>query len=194
MQRLRDEALAREQYTAEETTAIEALVSDFPEVAAALKAELRVLRAKVENAYHDKLNAELTRMYQYFAPALNEAMTSARSRFEADVKSKHADAFAIVPEVERWIATKPGFLQAAYNQVLDAGTAEDTIKLLDLFKSETKPAAPAAKEGAAPPQVDPEKEKKLASQEGVRGRQTQKTGGIDEDDFESAFLAGAARN
>ena len=190
-QRLRDEALAREQYTEEETSSINTMAEEFPEVAAAVKAELRVLHAKLENAYNDKLQAALSQLYQQVAPALAEAQNAARSRFESTVFGAHPDAREILPDVDKWVATKPAFLQKAYNAILDSGTAEDTVTLLNLFKQETKPAAAPAKEGGGEPAADPKKEQKLAAQEGIRGRQASKTGGIDEDDFESAFNASA---
>ena len=189
--RLQEEAIAREQYTDEESASIKTMVEEFPEVAAAIKAELRVLHAKLENAYNAQLQTVVSQFYQQVAPALAEAQTAARSRFEATVFAAHPDARTILPEVDKWVASKPAFLQAAYNAILDAGTAEDTVTLLNLFKQEMKPAAPAPKEGGDKQAVDPVKERKLDAQEGIRGRQTSKTGGIDEDDFESAFAAAA---
>lgn len=193
IQRLKDEALAREQYTEEETAAITAVVDEFPEVANAIKAELRVLHAKLENAYNDKLQVAIAELQSKFAPALAETANIAQDRFKAAILSVHADAFTVFPDVEKWIGTKPSFLQKTFNTVLDAGTAEEVITLLNLYKQETKPAVPAAKEGAVPP-ADPKREQKLESQEVIRGRQTTKTGGIDEDDFESAFNAAATKN
>ena len=167
------------------------MVEEFPEVAAAVKAELRVLHAKLENAYNDKLQAAISQLYQQVAPALAEAQNAERSRFESTVFGAHPDAREILPDVDKWVATKPAFLQKAYNAILDSGTAEDTVTLLNLFKQEMKPVAAPAKEGGGESAADPKKEQKLAAQEGIRGRQASKTGGIDEDDFESAFNVAA---
>ena len=191
IERLREEAVAREQFTEDEMASVTAMAEEFPEVAAAVKAELRVLHAKLENAYNDKLQAAISQLYQQVAPALAEAQTAARSRFETTVFGAHPDARTILPEVDKWVATKPAFMQKAFNTILDSGTADDTVTLLNLFKQEMKPPAAPAKEGGGEPVVDPKKEQKLAAQEGIRGRQTNKTGGIDEDDFESAFNAAA---
>lgn len=73
------------------------------------------------------------------------AKTATELHFEA-IYSKHADADSLVEsqELQNWIGQQPSFVQAAYRQVLDKGTAPEVIELFDNFKKATQPPAAAA--------------------------------------------------
>jgi hypothetical protein len=121
---------------------------------------------------------------QQLAPVFNETQVAARSRWEAAVLGKHADAFTVLPQLEEWVKKQPAILQPAYNAVLDRGTPEETVELLDVFKksSEYTPPQPP------PPAVDPAVEERLNAQEGVKSRRTVDRGtALDPNDFDSAF-------
>lgn len=187
-------ALADEAFTEEELALIPGLKENFPEVSTLLDAVQRVALAKAENKFAAKIQELETKLSQSFAPAINVAQSVAHDKFIAAVTASHADAIQILPKVEEWVKTQPEFLQNAYNDVLDRGTAEQTIKLYDIFKKETGSAQ-------VPPLPSPEdaeakaaKEKNLRSMEGVRTRQAAQKGGIDENDFEGAFAVAATKH
>lgn len=198
-ERLQTEAISREALSPEEQAALKSVETDFPDTALALKAVERVAFTKAENAFNAKLKQiearfeqKLVQLSTDFAPAVATAKTIAQQAHEAEILKYHADAFDILPEVEKWADTKPEFLKTTYNAVLDRGSASQIVKLYDIFKTEIgsvkgPPTSPTPEETAQ----KAAKEKKLQSLEGVRSRQAAQKGGIDEDDFESAFKAAA---
>ena len=192
------EHAAQEQFTAEEQEAIEANAKNFPETHKAYEARERVLVTKLTNKFMSELAAVKAEFSQQIAPV---ASTMAANSFEAAVLRSHPDAFDVLSKVDAWVATKPAFMQQQINDILDKGVGgpQATIDVLTFFKAETASSAqtpgPSAEEtavaAAKAAAEQAEKEKKLQAQEGVRSRQVAKKGGIDEDDFESAFKAAA---
>ena len=183
-----------EQPTAEESTVLQSVEADFPEIHQALKIHMRLVEAKLAHQYEDKLKALTEEFNTRIAPALNESEQSARSRHETIILTAHPDALAVLPKVDEWVKSKPAFMQPAFDKVLDSGSAHEIVDLLALFKKETGAVAPTIPPKEEPVATDPEKEQRLMSQEGVRGRTVTKKGGIDTDDFESAFNQAAAIN
>jgi hypothetical protein len=199
--RLQSEALARESLTPEEQAALKEVETNFPDNAVAIKAVERVAFAKAENAFNAKLKVleekfeqRFSQMGQDFAPAIATAKVVAKNTHEAEILKGHKDAFEIVPKVEEWVNTLPDFQKEAYNAVLDKGTAGQIVELFNIFKKETNGSVKGPPSSTPTPEETAQKaakEKKLQSQEGVRSRQAAQKGGIDEDDFESAFKAAA---
>ena len=197
--RLQADATAREVLTPEEQAALKEVETNFPDTAAALKAVERIAFAKAENAFNKKLahfqetiEQRFAQMGQDFAPAIATAKVVAQNTHEAEILKGHADAFEIVPKVEDWVNTLPDFQKEAYNAVLDKGSASQIVELFNIFKKETNGSVKGPPSSTPTPEETAQKaakEKKLQSQEGVRSRQAAQKGGIDEDDFESAFNA-----
>jgi hypothetical protein len=197
--RLQVEALAREALTPEEQAALKEVEANFPDTASALKAVERIAFTKAENAFNAKLKAieekfeqKFSQISQDFAPAIATAKVVAQNTHQAEILKGHADAFEIVPKVEEWVNAQPDFLKSAYNAVLDKGSASQIVELFNIFKKETNGSVKGPPSSTPTPEETAQKaakEKKLQSQEGVRSRQAAQKGGIDEDDFESAFNA-----
>ena len=172
-------------FTEDEQAAFDEVAANFTEVSAAIKATQRVMLAKMENMVEKRVADVLARL----APVAAVAQNVAHSNFISAVMKAHPDALDLLPKVEEWVKTQPEFLQEAYDKVLSRGTEAQTIKLYDVFKKETGSAQPPPPPD--PPKEDLDKKKRLEAQEGVRSRRAGKQGGIDENDFESAFAAGA---
>jgi small-conductance mechanosensitive channel len=166
---------------AEDEKALEAEVGkDFPDVAKLMATQQRIMDAKNEirmAEFQDNLIKQL-------GPTIQTVNAVATDSWERQVFDKHPDTMTLLPDVEAWVETQPSFLRAGYNAVLDKGTPAETIELMDTFKAATGITAPGktAEEVAAETKVaedkkkaDEEREKKLLSQEGVRGRQDAKT-------------------
>lgn len=192
------DAAARERLTPEEQEIINRTTEDFPDVAKSLQIFERIAMAKAANFVEAKLKEMEGKFSQQLMPALQVAQSYAKNSHEAAILGKHADAFDLLPEVEKWANGKPSILKSAYNAVLDNGSAQDIIELYDVFKSEragsAQPAQPSEADNAAAKakaEADAEKERKLKAQEGVRSRQTSQRSSIDENDFEGAFQAAA---
>ena len=178
-------ATVDDSFTEDEQAAFDEVAANFTEVSAAIKATQRVMLAKMENMVEKRVADVLARLAPVAAVAQNVAYT----KFKDEVHKAHADAETLLPEVEAWILTQPEFLQEAYNNVLDRGTVEQTIKLYNVFKKETGSAQPPP---PPEPPKDPEKEKRLNAQEGVRGRHTGGRAAVDPNDFDGAFEKFAA--
>jgi len=172
-------------FTEEEQAAFDEVAANFTEVSAAIKATQRVMLAKMENMVEKRVADILARL----APVAAVAQTVAHNTFMDTVLKSHADAVELLPKVEEWIKAQPEFLQDAYDKVLNSGTAEQTIKLYNVFKKETGSAQPPP---PPEPPKDPEKEKRLNAQEGVRGRHTGGRAAVDPNDFDGAFEKFAA--
>ena len=198
-ERLQADATAREALTPEEQAALKEVETNFPDTAAALKAVERIAFAKAENAFNKKLahfqetiEQRFAQVSQDFAPAIATAQVVAQNTHQAEILKGHADAFEIVPKVEEWANSQPDFLKNTYNAVLDKGSASQIVELFNIFKKETNGSVKGPPSSTPTPEETAQKaakEKKLQSQEGVRSRQAAQKGGIDEDDFESAFNA-----
>ena len=178
------ERTKRAQLAEDEQALMAEVKKDFPDIARVQDIQQRIIEARVEAALDERFAA----MEKRYAPALDTAQVVAKNEFERKVLKTHEDAFAILPEVEKWIETQPTILKNAYNAVLDNGTAADAVELLTLFKDAAGRSKveddPAKLEAAR--KVEEERERKLASQEGVKGRQTTKKDSAPET-FDGAF-------
>jgi len=205
--KLKAERAVAESLTDEEAKAVEEFRKDFPDVAKAFDAQIRALSAKYENKVAQLQEQLITQFDERLAPVVQTIQPLTGNLFVDTITKSHADAFDILPQVEQWVEQQPAFLKTAYNQVLDKGTAKETIELLDHFKQATgkaqdeqKAAEQAKADAAAAAQAKAkaekeakEKEQKLDAQEGVRSRQSTKTAGLDPADFDSAFEQFAAK-
>lgn len=171
----------------EEAQQLEAVKSEFPEVAAALSVYEKVLASKFERVLAEKINA----VHAQYAPIVATTQRIARNEHEATILAKHADAFNIAGEVSTWVQAQPSILRNSYAAVLSNGTAAEVVELLDMYKQAVKP--PAATPPPEPPKVDEEKERKLQALEGVRSRNTSERAALDPDDFDGAFEKFAAK-
>lgn len=179
------DALALEQFTADEQESITQTATDFPEVAKALKAVERVTAAKVANFYESRIKALEERFNQQIAPALQVTKQYAKNAHEAAILKEHPDAFELYPKLTAWVDAAPSILKTAYNNTLDTGNASQISELYSIFKKENAVVVPAVKQEVKEEKAA--KEKKLNAQEGVRGRHTSGRAAVDPDDFDGAF-------
>lgn len=132
------------------------------------------------------------------APIQQQTALTAEDRFKQTITAKHADAFEVIGNgaVDRWIETLPSFQRAAAVAVLEKGSAEEVVELLDLFRGATPAAsaAPAktAEELAAEQKAEADKLKKKAALQAVPDKRSTSTGQPDPTDFDSAFKQAVA--
>lgn len=151
---------------------------DWPTIYKAQQIKLQELEKK----FVALLAETETKLKGELAPVTKTVQDVAQDRFLNAIYSAHEDAQELLPEVDKWIATQPKFLQTAYNATLDNGTAQDVIDLYSTFKAATgrdKPPEP-------PPAVDKTKEDRLAQMEAVKAERTSSIP-VSDDDFEGAF-------
>lgn len=128
-------------YSAEEQSAIDGYLKEWPDVA---KGEALVRRAE----YQQLANF----MFSQFMPRIEQLE---RSTSTTVTRNQYKDIVSLVPDYDEvrdatlaWIETQPGFLKAAYQKVAQDGSPQDVAELITRFKKETN-YAPAANPGAA---------------------------------------------
>ncbi len=198
--RIADAAAAKaakeaENPTKEESELLDTVATEFPDVYKILPVIERVITAKLNNILEGRLGELTTALNKTLAPVISTTRTVANNAHEAAILGAHADAFTLLPEIEQWIATQPALVRPAYDRVLDAGSAEEIIELVSMFKDDTgrvekdtgaSDADTAAAE-AAQKKRDKEAEAKLQAQERVKGRSAHTRTAVDPDDFDGAF-------
>ncbi len=173
---------AAEKPTKEEQALLDDVIENFPEVSKALDIVQRITMSKVDSIVEKRMSALLSQLNQQLAPVFATTQTVANNAHEQAILNKHSDAFDIIDAVGSWVDKQPPILQTTYKDVLEKGTADQVIQLLDLYKESTKPVTP--KESAA--EVE-KKKAKLAAQEGVTSRQAPTRETLDPNDFSGAF-------
>lgn len=115
------------------------LFGDFSEEALAAGIE-KLVSARVEAALAP----------QRAAQAREQAQTAEQVHVQT-ILGAHKDAFEVAESQEfaSWKAGQPGFMQAAIDRTLQAGTAQDVIDLLGQFKQDHAGAAGAASDPTA---------------------------------------------
>lgn len=134
---------------AQATAAIEkgvdpAIFGDFSDQALA-KGIATLVQAQVA-AMVEPVRADVESVKQSIAPLQQNAVKTAEQlHFEA-IYSKHpdADSLAESQELAQWIDGHPSYAQAAMQQVLAKGSAQQVIELFDNFKKATQAAAAPA--------------------------------------------------
>lgn len=164
----------------EEEAALKEVAEDWPTIHKAMEIRIKQLEAKLA----ETLNGFEKKVATSFAPIQASVQETSQERFLNAINAKHPDASTLLPKVEKWIETQPPFLQKAYNEALDNGTAADVIALYDTFKTATSPAAPAVEKA--------EKERRLERMEGVKTERSAATP-LADDDFEGAFERAASQ-
>lgn len=117
------------------------LFGDFSEEALAQGIE-KLVTARVEAALEPQRQAQREAQAREQA---SQAQTAEQAHFQT-ILGAHKDAFEVAESKEfaAWKAGQPGFMQAAIDRTLTAGTAQDVIDLLGQFKQVHAGAAGAA--------------------------------------------------
>lgn len=99
------------------------------------KAQVEARVKLLDEKYEAKLN-ELTKVVKPLAEKLTVSDTDLHFK---TIHDRHPDASSIAEskELADWISSQPSFLQAGIKAVLEQGTAQEVIELIDTFKSAT---------------------------------------------------------
>jgi len=174
--------------TPEELAAEEEYKKDWPEQYAReqrLRAQLDDVKALLATTT-ENLKGQI-------APVIQAANVSAEQAHYNSIFAAHADAVAIVPDVEKWIAEQPKFLQPQYNAVLEKGSTAQVIELFDTYKKVTGTTVPDTKATEAAVQAEADRIARLNKMKTPTSIRTSVTAEEDADDFDSAFAAAAKK-
>ena len=180
---------AAEEDTPEVKAALEDLEKNWGTHAVAVNALLEKQAKKLKAEF-----AEILKPIQaQIAPVVAATAETAQAQFNAALLAEHADAFTIIPDVEKWIESQPATLQSPYNKVLDEGSAADVAKFLTDYKAATGKQAPADDSAAkaAAEKAEAERLAKLDKMKQPATTRTSVTAEPDPQDFDAAFEAGA---
>jgi hypothetical protein len=150
--------------------------------------------------------AEYQQLVQYifdqihgvYGPALDYVEgRSGRDQY-ADIKARVDDYDDVRDKAIEWAGQQPEYLKAAYQQVIDNGTAEEVAHFINLYKQATNygktAPAPAASVAPAPaaPTPDPKKAAAAAALRVVKTKRSEDRTEPDANDFSAAFKEFAA--
>jgi hypothetical protein len=158
------------------------VAEDWPAIYKAMEIQNKQLEATVTAL----LDQKLAGVQKQLQPMVKQTAQTAQEKFFSDIEAKHPGAQKLLPEVEKWIETKPSYVQASMNHVLDRGTAPVVIELYDQFKLETGKGSTST-DPDPEPNPAPNQERRLAGMEGVRTERTSVTVDDDPSDFDGAW-------
>lgn len=106
------------------------------------------LTAGINKLIDERVEAQVqARVAEALKPMQAKEQESAEQAHFNTIYSVHADADSVVEssEFESWKAGQPSYIQTSINQVLNQGSAEQVVELLNNFKQSTNSAATPAK-------------------------------------------------
>lgn len=128
-------------YSAEEAGQLQQFYTEWPDVAKA--AEL-IARGMVQNATR-RMYAE---MAASLAPYLRTIDSLADMTQYNALTSQVPDYENIIGQVTEWTKKQPAYLQAAYGRVINEGTSDEVIDLIDRWKRDTGSASQVTQQPA----------------------------------------------
>lgn len=172
-----DTAPAAYQYSDDEKKVIQDYFEEYPDVA---RAEQLVRRAE----YHDMLKFVFSEVSKHLAPLTETVETLAVRTQLNDIVAANEDYPVIREKVVAWVDDQPAYLQAAYKQVMETGTAEEVNDLISRYRAATGEGKPAVERKKAEPS---ETAKKAAKSMAPVSTRRSVIAQDEPDDFDSAF-------
>ena len=179
--------------SAEEIQLIEEAEKDWPDV-------VRAVRAERNAAVRQAVDHVFTEIARELRPLMQTVQVLAQRTHLQELQSKVPDYDTVTEKVISWVDKQPAYLQSAYKQVIQQGTAEEVADLIARFKAD---AGSKAATSAAPAPAPAKKKAELptATKQAAAAlapvstkRTAPASGGIDPSDFDGAFAAFADRS
>jgi len=136
-------ATAPDIYTAEERAELTELQSDWPDLHKLFSLMARQVQV-------DTLNYAFSEVGKVLAPLQETVQSVSINEHTAELYEAHEDYDQVYQPCLSWVEKQPGFLKAAYQNVVKQGTADEVALMIQRFKDETGWAAPAAGAGHKP--------------------------------------------
>ena len=143
---------------------------------------------KRRGEYHDLIGYMFTQMAEQLRPVFETVDVLSTRTHLSDLRSQVEDYDTVRDKVVGWVEEQPMYLQSAYKQVIQAGTAEEVAHLIESYRKATGvPAAvitpPAKKSG----ELSDDAKKAALSLAPVTTKRSTIPQTDDPDDFDSAF-------
>ncbi len=171
-------------YTADEQSFLDSYEKDWPDVARA-----EALKRRAE--YRELVGFVFQEIAKEFGPVLGTVSTLAERTHLNDLTSQVEDYDAIRDKVVAWVDTQPGYLKAAYTQVVTQGSVDEVVDLIQRYRAATgdvsapAPATPATP--ATPAAPAPGVKEAAAALKPVPSKRTTVAVPADPADFDGAF-------
>jgi hypothetical protein len=155
---------------------IKEFAEDFPEIKEVLEVSLKSVMQKYTQAMGQAFQSILQQIDQKYQPIAQSVGEISKKERDAEIKSAHPDYDKLVgsQELNDWIDSQPSRLKETYTSILQDGSKEEIVELLNDFKLKT---------GIKMPQ---EKKKPKATPQ-VKAKAPSSKPPVDMDDFEQAF-------
>lgn len=171
-------------YTDDEAKFLQDYEKDWPDVA---KAE--ALRRRAE--YRDLVGYVFQEVAKEIMPMMDMVRTVSERTHLSDLQSSVSDYDVVRDKVIEWANAQPPYLRAAYNHVIQQGTVDEVVDLIDRYKQATgsvqRTAAPASRKMET--ELPTATKQAAAALAPVSSKRSAVIAGQDPNDFESAFAS-----
>ena len=158
---------------------IKEFAEEFPEIHSVLEGSLKTVMERYTQAMSQAFQTLLQQIDQKYQPIASSVTQITEKEKDKAIEAHHSDYSTLIQsqELKDWIDSQPKTLKKAYSEILENGTAEDMVELLNDFKLKT---------GIKTPQESPPKKKpKVAPSTKTKAPSSKPP--VDMDDFEQAF-------
>ena len=161
---------------------VKELAEELPEVASLIEESIKSVMEQYTIAMTQTLKAMLEHIDSKYAPIEQTVKETQLENHYRRIAEVHPDfeTYMESPELEAWINSKPQRIAETYKEILESGTPEEVIELLNDFKME-QGIQTKTEEQKKPTQ----KPSKVVPQTKTTAPTAQKT--VPKDDFEAAF-------
>jgi hypothetical protein len=176
-------------YTDEEQQVLAKYVEDWPDVAQA-----EALRRRGE--YKQLVDYVFNEIAQNFAPVLQSTQAMAQHQHLSALVEQVPDYGVVRDHVIEWAMQQPPYLKAAYGRVIEQGTADEVVDLINRYRAETGTSGtPAVRSPAAPKatELSTQAKKAAAALAPVSSKRSTSGGSLDPLDFDNAFSTFASK-
>jgi hypothetical protein len=135
---------APEVYSADEKAELADLQKEWPDLH-------RLFSLMARQVQVDTLNYAFSEVSKVISPLQESVQTFSVNDHTAAIYEAHDDYDQVYQPVMDWVEKQPGFLKAAYQNVVKQGTAEDVAELIQRFKDETKWVSSASGDNGSKP-------------------------------------------
>ena len=168
-------------YTPEEKTFLATYDNDWGDVT---KGEALKRRAE----YRDLMGYVFSQVAQQLRPVFETVEVLSTRTHLSDLRSQVEDYDTVRDKVVGWVEEQPMYLQTAYKQVIQAGTAEEVAHLIESYRKATgAPAAALAPPASRSGELSDDAKKAALSLAPVTTKRSAIPQADDPDDFDSAF-------
>ena len=158
---------------------VKEFAEEFPEIHAVLENSLKSVMERYTQAMSQAFQTLLQQIDQKYQPIASSVTKITAKEKDKAIEEHHPDYSTLKQsqELKDWIDSQPKTLKKAYTEILEDGTAEDMIELLNDFKLKTGIKTPQESPPKKKPKVAPSTKNKAPSSKPP----------VDMDDFEQAF-------